>query len=715
MIATPALYKAAAPLKGFADRQSQHEGSQPHSDLPVIRDRILRMLAPADEHGSENAVRGAQQLAARLGPDGRWPDIDYEDQARSEWKTSSHLINLLRMSVAYRVGADAGKPDAALLAKIAGALEWWLDHDPKNPNWWHNEIGAPKLLGQTALVLGGALSANQLAGIVNILKRSDWSRWTGQNLVWGCQIQILRGIVTGETQTVTQAYSRLYDEVRIGPPTGEGIMPDFSFHQHRAQFYSGGYGLGFATDVGAFVLFAWDTACQIPATNMDTYTRYLLDGEAWMTRGNIIDYSSTGREITRKGKAAVTKRSADSLTYIAKSFELDDVAHKLSTLDVPRRDEFAAFAARLDGAADAPPLTGNRHYWCSDYMVHQRPEFFASVRMFSSRLINTELINEEGKQSHHLADGCTFLYRSGDEYRDIFPVWDWSKVPGATAEQMDLLAQKGGPTYKTDAGFVGGVSDGLYGLAAQELHRESLRARKVWMMFDEGFVALGAGIDCDSDRPVATSVNQCLLRGEVVTPPNSSLVWHDDVAYVFPEKQNIHVTHGPQTGRWLDIGVGSAQPLTEQVFNLWIEHGTRVLGGSYTYFVLPGTPASALQQRAKEFRVDVLRNTPELQGVRHQKSKLLGLAFWSAGTIDDPVWQSVSVDHPCLLTLQERGRRMRLSVSNPLNQELRVNVTIGRSLKGGGGGAKSRGSTIVVDLPGGPLAGSSVVRELDLA
>ena len=31
-------------------------------------------------------------------------------------------------------------------------------------------------------------------------------------------------------------------------------------------------------------------------------------------------------------------------------------------------------------------------------------------------------------------DGCTFVYRSGDEYRDIFPVWDWSKVPGTTAD-----------------------------------------------------------------------------------------------------------------------------------------------------------------------------------------------------------------------------------------------------------------------------------------
>src|SRR5207302_2989242 len=132
-------------------------------------------------------------------------------------------------------------------------------------------------------------------------------------------------------------------------------------------------------------------------------------------------------------------------------------------------------------------------------------------------------------------------------------------------------------------------------------------------------------IHCDSDRPVATSVNQCLLRGEVIAPANSGLVWHDNVAYVFPGKQNIHVTHGPQNGRWSEIGVGSSQPLTEQAFNLWIEHGTRISSGSYTYFVLPGTSASAAQQAANEFPVKVLSNTPELQAVQHQKLKLLGI------------------------------------------------------------------------------------------
>ena len=59
-------------------------------------------------------------------------------------------------------------------------------------------------------------------------------------------------------------------------------------------------------------------------------------------------------------------------------------------------------------------------------MAHQRPELPSRPCVCSPpALLNTELVNDEGKKSHHLADGFTLLYRRGDEYADIFPVWDW--------------------------------------------------------------------------------------------------------------------------------------------------------------------------------------------------------------------------------------------------------------------------------------------------
>jgi chondroitin AC lyase len=677
----------------------------------LIRDRMIRALGPADDAEARNVAGIGSRLAASLGPDGRWPDIDYGDQSRSEWKAAAHLLNLLRMAVAYRTGAETGRPDAALKQKTMAALRWWLDADPQNPNWWHNQIGTPKLLGEAALFLGEDVPADALPRVINTLKRSDWSKWTGQNLVWGCENQIVRGILARDPEVVSQGFARMYEEVRTGPPAGEGVMPDFSFHQHGAQFYSGGYGLNFACDVGAFIAFGWGTAFQAPTDKMALYTRYVLDGEAWMTRGNTFDYSATGREITRKGKVATPRaQKGITLTTIAAAYHLGEVVRRLAELGVPRREEYAAFAARLEGRPGAPPLSGNRHYWCSDYMAHQRPQFFASVRMFSSRLVNTEIVNDEGKRSHHLADGCTFVYRSGDEYRDIFPAWDWSKVPGTTAEVSELSPAAGGPRYKTDAVFVGGVSDGTYGLAAQELRREHLRARKAWMMLDEGFVALGAGINCDSDRTVVTSVNQCLLRGPVVQEPGADFVWHDGVAYIFPARQKFLLTHGAQTGRWSDIGVGSDKPVTEQVFSLWVDHGVRPGDVSYVYVVMPGASVAEAARRAKNTGVEVLSNTSTLQAVRIPKLGLIGVVFWSAGRIGNGR-QSFSVDQPCLLMVQERGKRLRVSVANPLNEPAHVKVTVGRRVTGENAAHTAAGTALTFDLPGGPAAGSTVVRE----
>src|SRR6185436_6967238 len=101
----------------------------------------------------------------------------------------------------------------------------------------------------------------------------------------------------------------------------------------------------------------------------------------------------------------------------------------LSQLPIPRQDEMKRFAASLNNRP-AEPLVGNRNFPRSDYMVHQQPGWFASAKMLSTRMLNAELVNDEGKRSQHLSDGANFLYLNGDEYLDVFPVWDGNKVPG---------------------------------------------------------------------------------------------------------------------------------------------------------------------------------------------------------------------------------------------------------------------------------------------
>jgi len=347
----------------------------------------------------------------------------------------------------------------------------------------------------------------------------------------------------------------------------------------------------------------------------------------------------------------------------------------------------------MAGDPAAALLVGNKQFYCSDYMTHHRPGWFASVKMFSTRMINAELVNSEGKKSAHLSDGANLLYLDGDEYLDIFPVWDWTKIPGTTAIQGTLdIDNAKSIGIKAATSFVGGVSDGTCGLAATQIARGKLAAWKSFVFFDDSYLCLGAGITCDDDHDVVTSVNQCLLQGKVTEGAN--WLHHANVGYVFPTRSNVKFTAGPQEGRWSDIGAGSSDLVKRNVFNCWIEHGAHPSDATYSYEVFPRTTPEQTADRAAKTQATVVANSADMQAVYHERLKLLAVAFWKAGKVRD-----IEVDQPCLLLVRKDAGKTFVTVSNPENRALTVRVRVA-------------GRETVVELPGGNAAGSSVTREL---
>jgi chondroitin AC lyase len=654
-------------------------------DLATVRDRLVRSILPTDPSATKQMLDQARRAANTLSPDGTWDDIDYADQTRSGWLTEKHLERVLLMARASRIGRDAGSADKDLRNAIDAALDHWLAKDYRNPNWWHNEIGVPQLLAQTCLLLSPELTKQQLDQSLAIIRRSKWTKWTGQNLVWGTTIQVMRGLLEESEATVSEAYQRTYDEVTV--TTKEGIQPDFSFHQHGAQLYSGGYGLNFAQDLPRYVSFAWGTRWQIPDDKMRIVTSYLLDGTRWMMHRNRMDYATVGREITRKGKTAVpTSWTSGPISPVGAAYGLLNAVRMLSEQPIPRQDEMKSFAASLQGEGE--PLTGSRAFWRSDYYVHHRPGWMASVRMFSDRLLNSEIVNEEGRKSHHLADGMNLLYLTGNEYFDIFPVWDWTKVPGTTAEQDTLEIEPHPVGTKGKTSFVGAASDTACGLACMDLKRGGLRARKSWFFFDQGYVALGADITCTTDRAVATSVNQCLL--DTTVEQGDSWIHHGNVGYIFANRATVKLATGKQEGRWSDIGVGADELLRKDVFNLWLDHGSKPAGASYDYTVLPASDVEHTKTYADHPTMRTLANTPKVQAVMDEPTGTVGATFWQAGEVKAGD-RTIAVDHPCLVLI----RNDHLTVASPSHESFELTVRI-------------NAKEVKVTLPTGDRAGASV-------
>ncbi len=185
-----------------------------------------------------------------------------------------------------------------------------------------------------------------------------------------------------------------------------------------------GYGANFALDCSNIATLVAGTRFAFPPEKIKLLASYVLDGSQWMARGSASDYAAEGREITRPGQTA---------GY------LGTAARNMLKLPTGREKEFEALAERVEGTG--PALEGNRHFWRSDLMTHQRKGYYTSVHIYSKRLANTDApCNGEGIKNHHIADGANVLFRTGKEYRDIFPVWDWQKVPGTTVVQTPARA-----------------------------------------------------------------------------------------------------------------------------------------------------------------------------------------------------------------------------------------------------------------------------------
>ncbi len=674
--------------------------AEPQRDIDIIKERIIARYMPSDA-GFKSLQKKTAGYATAIQPDGSWADVNYTDKGRSRWATGAHLSRMRELAMVYHTQTQSGATNEPIKSAALSSMRFWLETDPKNPNWWWNQIGTQLTLGPAMLLLGDALPADLRTRGVVVMKRSNWKSWTGQNLIWGVTLQIMRGCAEKSPEVIQEAYDRMYQEIRIFPPGKESIQVDFSFHQHGSQLYSGGYGRGFASNGAEFIHHARETRFAAPKEVVDVMNGYVLDGQQWMMRGLTFDYSAVGREITRAGGGGSAVLSA---------------AWKLAELGGPRTKEFEAFITRMKSGGKERPLIGNRHFWRSDYIAHHRPGFFASVRMASSRNRRSEVCNSEGRKSHHLADGVMYLYQTGREYQDIFPVWDWQRVPGTTCEQMDW-AKKGRVGGVGETAFAGGVSDGGYGLAAMDFRRGALASRNAWFMFDDAVVCLGAAITCATENPVFTSINQCHLKGAVTVSGSDvplaagrhelaapGWLHHNSTGYVVLSEGTARVANEAQTGKWSDISTGSDKPVSLDVFSLWFDHGVKVADGGYAYIVLPGAALADMPAKAKAEDIAILANSAELQAVRHTVLGIVQAAFYTPGTLPCGDGRTIRVDQPCLIQARAVGPDIQLAVSNPANKALDVTVELGAN--------DGTATKTALSLPGGPMAGSTVAKKV---
>lgn len=643
-----------------------------------------------------------ETLLQEIKDDGSWADIDYTSKERGGWPPRNHISRLLELARAYQTKGSKFYHKKEVSAKIHSGLNFWLENDFICPNWWYPEIGVPMVLAPTMLLMEAELSPEQMEKGIKILNRSAIGM-TGQNKVWQSGNVLLRNLLLKNADTIRLACESIKEELVVS--TGEGVQPDWSYHQHGPQLQFGNYGLSYVGDMIKWISILRQTPFKFDESKLSILRNYLLEGQQWVTWKNEYDISACGRQLfpnAQKSKAAA----------LARFFS------KMETLD-------PQFASEYQKVNHYQNLTGNRHFWRSDFQVQRSADYCFSVKMCSERVIGAESCNSENIQGYYMGDGATFLYQTQEEYMDIFPHWDWKKIPGTTVHQdndtLPVLTARG---YRIESNFVGGVSDGKNGVAVMYYNRNGLKAHKSWFMFDDKIVCLGSGISSAENLPVTTSVNQSFLKGEVVFKnsdkektagkseqiQNPDWIIHDNIGYIFPSGGNLKLETHEVGGSWNWVASRYPEEIKKAgIFKLWFEHGTNPKAESYQYILVP----NASKQKMEEMESNQpfkIKNTNKFQDVVTANGETAGMVFYQPG--ESEIFGGIEVDKTCLLIVKKTNDGLQVSVADPTQLLIEINLVLNGSFSGENAFFENGKTRLKVMLPKGEQAGKTVNLKL---
>lgn len=664
------------------------------ADIDVVRRNFVEYYAATNADPAAPRMRsalGELEHATRnytapgyLLSDGSWSDIDYVTAPAGNWGPWDHSRRLIVLAKAYQTPGQAFYRDPQLLGQIDAALAYtkrfYGASIIPNGNWWFWTIGIPIDLGPTLVLMRGEINQQTYDDLVLAIHlrilNSPTARGlvgptpTGQNLVWSAFTHLCLALLKDDPAMLSAVRDAMTIVAKPGIGTAEGVKPDSSFHQHGAQLYTGGYGGQFANDVARYALLARGTSYALPASSMVSFVNYLADGVAWSLYGNYFDVSVVGREVARSSTSGYNGLAALLQASTFESLRAPEIrsaaAKMLQSWNGTMPTELAAITTQIERNRYTPVWpSGHRHYFHSDFTIHRRNGWYASIKMFSKRTKSGENTNDENVRGSRQSDGRMYLSLSGNELfgRDVIPALDWSRLPGITVEQRPNAADA---TYGYGTrSLAGGVSTGRNGVSAMELAPlgSQLTAKKAWFFFDDSIAFLTNSITSPSAYRVETIVNQWpLVNGSSQLAQGSDWAQLENVGYWFPSGTTGLETLGEtRSGTWAALGGSSdttthAKPIVTLLFN----HGVTPTNRTAEYVIVPNISATAMKSWASARPLSIVANSHIVSAVRDIRTGSLGLAFWTSGSVE-----GIQSDSAALLWLEGDTRNATLSAADP--------------------------------------------------
>ncbi len=665
-------------------------------------------------------------------------DIEYKDDA-VEFRPAFQKV--LAMARAYSTAGSQYHKNSDMLQDMIHIMDYLCTvcYTPKSQtdNWWTWEIGMSKDLIPILILLYDDLNEEQVKTYTDGLyffqpdpyhegaigtgstHAQGYRTAQGANIIDCSVTAIGLGVLREDNEQVylgmlASSETFVIQEVENSaaiPLNGytSGFYGDGSYLDHSHVPYTGAYGIEFMKGGVKIPPLLDGTPWQYPDEVRQNLEFYIVEGFGGsMYRGMMLD-SLKGRSVSRPASSnrgagrevmTIILQMADILSPEGKETALSAMKCWLEAdpefIDSLKGAENIAIRRKAqeileDDSIESYVPDMHKSFPLMDRAVHRREPYLFALSMYSERIQNTEIMNDENKLGWHHGNGMTYIYDDDNQYTDNF----WNTVnpyrlAGTTVVPMDIGNGKPdssgflqGGDFRSKESWVGGSAIGSYGISGMSFSGEiggngksaadgqvsyapNLRGKKSWFMFDDEIVCLGAGItNKGMDLPVETAVenkklgedggSRLTIDGTVMDLPVSEGELKDIVngtadvtgtpvdhvtwahlegnesagtGYYFPyENTELNVRRARTTGNWKDVGTSVGES-TQNYMEMWFDHGVNPEDASYGYVLLPGKTADETADYAQSPKAVILMNNPYAQAVHHEELGITGINFW---------------------------------------------------------------------------------------
>ncbi|EFA84699.1 hypothetical protein PPL_01691 [Heterostelium album PN500] len=718
--------------------------------IQLVKNRVISTYLNNFYLGNDNAVA----LGNTLQNDGTFNTINYQDQSRENWHPLKHMDNLVQIAFYLK---QTSPFNTELFNKTDTALGYFVDQYSNftSVNPYNTKQLLPMVFAYKYLIINnitGAYNGQSQSRSQDLMKSfTSLLNANGNYLtqVSNAYCVLFSSLNANDKVTLNQTIKKFTTLLTFTPGQQEGIKTDGSFFENGPMLNNGNYGNEILEIYFQIISLLSD---RIPADSINVFNTLALQGNQWMI------YSNKGNGYYHPAAVGSNITQIQGTQFYASPF---------MKLYQSRKAEYLVWLNRMNGS-DPSLNTGNRQFFISDYMIHSRKTYSASLKYSSKRVLNSECVNiKEGLPTQKMSDGSFFLMvDGGKEYDGIYPLLDWQMIPGITSEpnyQQPVTCDKVSTLGNTV--FDGSLSDGQYGMAVLDLHpsySNDMTGKKSWFFFDEHIVFLGSNITSSSTDPntqLLTSIDQRFYRQPVYTSLNQTsplynfdnslnITWyhHNKIAVLFPTLNsttpttnntkipnnstvnsnsttgidnstvpigaNVFIKAQSKGGSWENIG-SSSGGVSDTLLLTYIQH-TPANQNQYQYMMIPNIEYSNFTSRIDSLfaAISIMRNDDHFHAVYHNELKLLQIVFWDTKqTFVTPFGFNITSGQPILLQVNMKNvTYYKLTVSDPTQTLSTVNIVF-RALELSGSFASfssmTNYTTIAFQLPAGNYAGAA--------